>query len=282
MRIISVTLTFLFLSTVLATPIYPVRRDTIASLAKRGGSKHTTSSASTPKAPSTAKSSGQGSASGPKTGGTKGGPRKKQKCRRTTSTELVKALRAINGPEIGAGKFGKSYRLKYAGQDAVVKVVKTKEVGADIVRQEVVHLKQVHQFLAWGRRAAAGDLEGLDYIVMPDMGVPYDKIGLSKSQAEEYMYKARDHYETTYKMKHTDAHLGNALFKKNGNTIECHLVDWLWADNGETHFENPGEPFTIAEADCVFDPWATFSDSEHSSGSEGYMADRSSPPGPHR
>ena len=161
-----------------------------------------------------------------------------------------------------------------------------------------MHLKKVHQFLAWGRRAAAEGMDGLDYILMPDLGEHYDKVGLTKSEAEDYMYKARDRYEKDDGMKHayvflafgwsksltvvhSDAHLGNALFKKVGNTIVCHLVDWLWADDGGTHFDNPGEPITISLADCVFDPWATNSDSEETASSEGYMGDRSSPPGPH-
>jgi len=282
MRVSSVTLAFLFLSTVLATPIYPIRGDTAASLEKRG--KQTSSSsakASTAKTPSTAaKSKGAGQ---PKTakgsGQTKGASR--TICKRSPASELVKAIRSVEPTELGEGKFGKTYHItgKFQGQDAVVKIVKTNEAGPDMVIQEVVHLKQVHQFLAWGRREPAEGMEGLDYIVMPFMGLNYDKVpGLTKTHAEELLTEAKTRYETVDKMTHTDAHLGNALYKKKPDgSFECHLVDWLWAENGQTHHGNPGTPLTITLADCVFDPWATNSDSEHSTtGSSGYKGDVSS------
>ncbi len=129
-------------------------------------------------------------------------------CKRANPSELVKALRSVNGPEIGAGKFGKTYRLtaKFAGQAAVVKVVKTKEEGPETVKQEVVHLKHVQQFLAWGHRAAdESGSDELDYIVMPDMGKLYNEVTgpkLSKEEAETLMLKAKDDYKTQFGMTH--------------------------------------------------------------------------------
>lgn len=277
MRATIITLVFLVLNTVLATPIYLTRGDAAASLVKRDKTLHRTPSTSAGKTPPRrgSISGGGGEPKGGKTGQTKA--RGNTICKRTTSSELVKALRSINGPEIGAGKFGKSYRLELGGQKAVVKVVKTKG-NEDIIIQEVATLKIVHQYLAWGRRPAAEGMDGLDYIVMPDMGDHYDKVpGLTKAEAETLMYEARDRYEHDYKLTHGDLHFGNALYQRVGGKIVCHLVDWLWSGAGT--FTHPGQPLAIAISDCVFDPWATNSDSEeHSSGSEGYMADRSSPP----
>ncbi|KAF8331828.1 hypothetical protein F5887DRAFT_56745 [Amanita rubescens] len=282
MRVTSVTLAFIFFSTVLATPIYLTRGDTTASLAKRN--KHTSSAGSTQKTPSTARrSSGQVSASGPrsgktaKTAKTKTNSPKHQQCKRVTPSELVKALRSVDGPEIGAGKFGKTYRLtqKFENQAAVVKVVKTKEQGEETIKQEVTNLKHVKQFLAWGHKEAADGIDAMDFIVMPDMGMSYKEAKLSPTEANELMTKASENYKTEFGMTHDDLHLANALFKKVGETYVCHLVDWLWAINGQTHFEDPGHPIPIGADDCVFNPWAVSSDSEHSSGSEGYVADGS-------
>jgi len=277
MRVTIVTFAFLLVSTVLATPIYFTRGDTTASLVKRTKPIQRTPSTSAGKAPSTSPRRGSVSGGGPKTGKTGQGKSRNTICKRATASELVKALRAINGPEIGAGQFGKSYRLKFEGQNAVVKVVKTKG-NEELVPQEVATLTTVGQFLAWGRRPAEEGLEGLDYIVMPDMGDHYDKVpGLTKDEATNLMYEARERYQHDHQLTHADLHLGNALFKKINGKIVCYLIDWLWSGSG--HYTHPGEPLAISANDCVFDPWATNSDSEeHSSGSEGYMADRSSPP----
>jgi len=282
MRVTSVTLAFIFFSTVLATPIYLTRGDTTASLAKRN--KHTSSAGSTQKTPSTARrSSGQVSASGPRSGKTtktakttktKTNSPKHQQCKRVTPSALVKALQSVDGLEIGAGQFGKTYRLtqKFENQAAVVKVIKTKAQGAETIKQEVTNLKHVRQLLAWGHREAADGVDAMDFIVMPDMGKTYKEEGLSPTEAKEMMMKASENYKTEFGMTHDDLHLGNALFKKVGGTYVCHLVDWLFATNGQTRFEDPGHPIPIEADDCVFNPWAVVSDSEPSSGSEGYAA----------
>jgi hypothetical protein len=179
---------------------------------------------------------------------------------------------------------GTTFRLTkpYDGKAAVVKVVKTKDIGAQFIKQEIANLKVVHQYLSWGRRPASAGVEGLDYILMPDMGLMYDKVeGLTKAKAQELVEVAHARYKTVNKIIHDDKHLGNAVFKKIGdNQYECHLVDWFFANNaeGSNTYTNPGEPLLIAPTDCVFDPFVSMSGSEHSSGSAGYLGDKSSSP----
>jgi hypothetical protein len=273
MRATSVTLAFLFLSTVLATPIYPTHGDTAASFAKRGPGGTSTSTGHT-----------KGTVSKAGKGSTSRAAASKQICKRTTATALITALRSVDGPPIGKGQLGTTFRLtkQYEGKAAVVKVIKTKDIGAEFIKQEIFNLKAVHQFLAWGRRLASEGSEGLDYILMPDMGLMYDKVGgLTKAKAEELVQVAHTRYKTVNKMAHDDVHLGNAVFKKIGdNQYECHLVDWFFANNveGPNTYTDPGEPLPIALTDCVFDPFVSMSGSEHSSGSAGYQADKSSSP----
>jgi hypothetical protein len=245
MRLATVTLAFLFFSTVLATPIYRTHGDTVA-FTKRNDPVKKAISTSTKKSPNS----------------TPG--RKRLQCKRATTSELIAALQTIDHQKpIGSGKDGAVYHLtaKVDNHDAVVKIVKTAKMHVARIKEEVENLMQVKQFLGWGRMTSLSG-EELDYIIMPHMGIPFSETKMDASHIRTLKEAALERYRKAYHLIHGDATDNNIVYKKVAADpgYEAELIDWTDATPDPSFhftFPDPGTPFVIPADACIFAPPST-------------------------
>src|SRR6266576_4244154 len=116
----------------------------------------------------------------------------------------MRAVRNIVPTKVGSGAYGTVFPIseKVGDCDAVVKIIRRSpnQKKGDI-RMEVSHLKQVGQFIGWGRiELPASGNERLDYIIMPNMGDRPEPLPFSVEEDGELKKEAKARYTTKYHM----------------------------------------------------------------------------------
>lgn len=247
MRFTTVSVALFFLSTVIASPIYPLREGDSVALRKRvDGPKPATPkpAASTPRRQGSTSKSPTSSAGTPRrqssTGRTtpsransKSEPgAKNAHCKRATESEVISALQALEKEPLGAGEYGSVHPLKAKldGHDAIVKIIKGSKMKKADIEHEVKNARQVKQFIAWAHSATTDTY----YIIMPNMGIS-EKDAKAKGMTEDpkvLTKAAEERYKTEYHMVHGDIDAGgksggNVVYKMgSSNKYEAEIIDW--------------------------------------------------------
>lgn len=118
----------------------------------------------------------------------------------------MRAVKNIASTKIGSGAYGAVFpiREKVGNCDAVVKIIqRAPNQTKEEIRREVSHLKQVGQFIGWGRIAspANGD-ERVDYLIMPNMGDRPEPLPFSEHEDRALRKEAAARYSAKYHMRH--------------------------------------------------------------------------------
>ncbi|KAF8347197.1 hypothetical protein F5887DRAFT_49605 [Amanita rubescens] len=289
MRLTSVTIAFIFFSTVFATPIFRLRGNAVE-LSKRvlpGETTTTTGAAGGDDQPGRGRKPSRGvprSASSKRKAtdiGDEGadGSRSRSKKRVTCAPDLItkeeffEALKHIDKSKpAGRGSQGLAvYHITelVQGCKAVVKIMDRTRLDAAAIRKvsnEVANLRQAKQLFGWGRRT----IPALDYILMRNMGVPLAKTPLDLAKDAAFIQKKKDEalkrYEDEFHLKHGDpAGNGNYLWYINEeveasdmeNRYTVNVVDWADAEKigPDTNvFAQAPPAHTIPDTKDIFGP----------------------------
>ncbi|KAF8664109.1 hypothetical protein AX14_006779 [Amanita brunnescens Koide BX004] len=237
MRLTTLAVAFVFISTVFATPIYPPRG---VAFRKRSPIVHEAHAAP------------------------HGADPGKTHCKRADASEVKGALQRMDAKPFAAGSYGSLHDVneKVDGERAVVKVIKGAKMGKAKIYEEVRNLIQVKQFLGWGHKASSD----VYYIIMPHMGDPLEKTGMKEKdpKVKELTEEALARYKKDFHMIHGDPDAqggnpsGNLVYKSKGhNQWEAELIDWGFAGPDpavNVVFKPVPEPVAIAADDCVLSP----------------------------
>jgi len=290
MRLTSVTIAFIFFSTVFATPIFRLRGNAVE-LSKRVLQGETTTTTGAAGGDDQTPGRGRKPTRGvPRSASTKrkatdigdegaDGSRSRSKKRATcapdliTKEEFLEALKHIDKSKpAGRGSQGLAvYHITelVKGCRAVVKIVDRSRLDAAAVRKisnEVANLRQAKQLFSWGRRTSPT----LDYILMRNMGVPLAKTPLDLAKDADFIKRKKEEalkrYEDEFHLKHGDpAGNGNYLWYINeeveASDMENHytvnVVDWADAEKigPDTNvFAQAPPAHTIPDTKDIFGP----------------------------
>lgn len=122
-------------------------------------------------------------------------------CNEVNDSEFLKALKEIDSENLlGAGGSGRVYPIaaEVGNCEAVVKIIYSTDLAKTDIEKEVKNLKTVKQFIGWGRMTKS-DGEELDYIIMPNMGVPLSMAkGLTSGSVKKLNAAAVERYQHMY------------------------------------------------------------------------------------